>query len=167
MTSRVLVAGIGNDLCQDDGFGIVLARRLAAIQLPPSVQVVESGIGGIGLVQDLMDGYDTVVILDAVDRGSAPGTLFLLETQVPDLASLPEESRQAFLADMHYTVPSRALTLAQALGVLPSRVFILGCQPLEYGLGLGLSEPVQRAVDQAIHRLLRFLETLDTQAAPA
>ncbi len=73
--------------------------------------------------------------------------------EVPDPEELTEEGRQEFLADTHLTVPSKALALARAIEVLPPRVYILGCQPKECELGMGLSEPVQRGVAEAIERL--------------
>lgn len=153
MTPRVLVAGMGNDLCRDDGFGIVAARRFAETGMPEGVRVYEAGIGGIGLIQELMDGYEALIILDAVDRGGEPGTVYVLEAQVPEIEELSAESKQGFVADMHYTVPSKALTLAQALDVLPPRVYILGCQPKDCGLGIGLSEPVEAGVAETVRLL--------------
>lgn len=153
MKPRILVAGMGNDLCQDDGFGIVAVRRFAERGVPADVRVIEPGSGGISLVQELMDGYETLIILDAVDRGGDPGTVYLLKTEVPDFATLAEEEQRGFLADMHATVPSRALILARALDVLPSTVYILGCQPKQYDLGIGLSAPVERGVTEAVTHL--------------
>lgn len=157
MKPKVLIAGIGNDLCRDDGFGIVALRRLAESGVPDGVKLYESGIAGIGLVQELMDGYEAVVFVDAVDRGGEPGTVYLLETEVPEVS---DENRDQFLADMHFVVPSTALLLGKALNVLPPRIFILGCQPAEYGLGLGLSAPVEAAVDEAIRQLRELTDTL-------
>jgi hydrogenase maturation protease len=157
---RVLVAGMGNDLRQDDGFGIVVVRRFEAAGAPEGVRVYESGIAGIGLVQELMDGYEALVIVDATDRDAEPGTVFLLEAEVPAQEELTEESRQEFLADTHLTVPSQALTLASALSILPSSVYILGCQPKECGLGMELSQPVERSVTEAVERLRILLEQL-------
>jgi len=155
---RVLVAGMGNDLRQDDGFGIAVVRRFEEDDVPEGVEVYESGIAGIGLVQELMDGYEALIIVDATDRGEEPGTVYLLEAEVPDPEELSEESRREFLADTHLVVPSKALTLARALKVLPPQVYILGCQPKEQELGMGLSEPVEAGVNEAI-RCLRQLTT--------
>ena len=119
MKPRVLVAGMCNDLRQDDGFGIAVVRRFFEDGLPEGVQVYEAGIAGIGLVQELMEGYEALIIVDAADRGGKPGTVYLLEVEVPDLEEFTQESRQGFLADTHYAVPSRALILARALKVLP------------------------------------------------
>ena len=159
---RVLVAGIGNVLHGDDGFGVAVAQRLAQRpDLPPNVKVVETGIGGISLVQELFDGYDVLLMVDAVDRRGAPGMIFLLETQVQDLREWPQEQRQEFLANMHMTTPTRALVLARALGVLPPSVYMLGCQPELFDeLVIGLSPAVESAVELSVDRLIGELHRL-------
>ncbi len=160
--SRVLVAGMGNVLRGDDGFGVEVARRLLSRQdLGADVRVIEVGIGGIHLVQELMDGYEVLIVVDAVARDSAPGTVHLLAAEVPDLSEWPAVERADFLADMHYTTPSKALTLARALSVLPPNVFILGCQPAEAEtVGLGLTEPVARAVTEAVATIEELVRTM-------
>ncbi len=165
MKPRVLVAGMGNDLRQDDGFGIVVIRRFEESGVPEGVRVYEAGIAGIGLVQELMDGYEALVIVDATDREAEPGTVFLLETDVPAQEELTEESRQEFLADTHLAVPSQALTLARALDILPPTVYILGCQPRECGLGMDLSEPVERGAIEAVRRLRELTARLAHEPA--
>ncbi len=158
----VLVAGVGNVLRGDDGFGVAVVQHLAKRRdLPPTVTVVEVGIGGISLVQDLLDGYDVLLIVDAVDRGGAPGTIYLLKPEVPDLATWPFEQRQDFLADMHMTTPARALILARALGVLPPTVYLLGCQPTTCDeLIIGLSKPVELAIAPSVERLVSEIHRL-------
>ena len=156
----MLVAGVGNDLLGDDGFGIAVVRRFSEDGVPEGVEVFESGIGGIRMVQELMDGYEALVVVDATDRGEEPGTVYLLEVEVPGPDELTEEDRQHFLADTHLAVPSKALGLARALKVLPPRVYILGCQPEECELGMGLSEPVERGAAEATRRLRKLCATL-------
>lgn len=158
--SRVLISGMGNVLRRDDGFGVEVARRLAqeqgriATEHGACVKIIEVGIGGIHLVQELMDGYDMLVVVDAIEQDSPPGTVHVLEAEVDDLGNWSEDERGDFLADMHYTTPSKAMILAKALGVLPPSVFIVGCQPAEVGeLGIGLSEPVARAVTAAVREI--------------
>jgi hydrogenase maturation protease len=167
MSGRVLVVGVGNLLRQDDGFGIVVAQRLEALDdLPPGVRVTETGIAGVGLVQDLMDGYDALVIIDAVSRGGAPGTLYLLEPGVPDIRAWTDEERRAFLADLHQVDPSKALGLAAALGVLPSIVRVVGCEPAECDEAeIGLTPAVSRAAGLAVERVRRLLNEL-LESAP-
>ncbi|MHB8718277.1 MAG: hydrogenase maturation protease [Candidatus Dormibacteria bacterium] len=126
--SRVLVVGVGNALRGDDMFGVEVSRRLQLLDLPPGVRATETGIAGISLVQELMAGYDALLIIDAVSTGRPPGSLTLLEPEVRDPASLSESQRLAFFADPHQADPSIALTLARALGHLPPRVRVLGCE---------------------------------------
>ncbi len=171
MTPRVLVVGAGNLLRRDDGFGVEVARRLAERpDLPPGVRVSETGIGGVALAQELMDGFDTLVIVDAVRRGGQPGTLYLLEPVVPDIRSWTPERRHAFLADLHQVDPSRALGLAAALGVLPPQIHIVGCEPAECDeAAIGLTPAVERAAVLAIDRVLRLLgapDSPDVRGAP-
>ena len=158
---KVLVAGMGNELRGDDGFGVAVAHRLAGRDLGADVTVREFGIAGIHLVQELLTRYDALLIVDAVRRGSQPGTLHLLEPEVVDIADLPDDVRRDFLADVHWADPGRVLILAKALGILPARVLILGCQPEDVeDLSLVLTEAVAGslpeallAIDEALARL--------------
>ena len=159
MSGRLLVAGVGNLLRGDDGFGVEVVQRLEARgALPPNVRVVETGIGGVGLVQELMDGYDGLIVVDALRRDGPPGTLYLLEPDVPDLQAWTTEERHSFLADLHRAEPSRALILARALNVLPPRVVVLGCEPAETEEAvIGLTAPVKRAAEAAVERVLKLV----------
>ncbi|MDP9073960.1 MAG: hydrogenase maturation protease [Actinomycetota bacterium] len=158
---RVLVAGVGNVLRGDDAFGVEVARQLARETLPDSVRVVETGIGGIALVHELQDGWDALVVVDAVDRGRAPGTVLLIEPEVVDIGELSLADRHDLLADMHLATPERALMLARALGVLPPRLLLVGCQPLNTEpLGQPLSEPVAAAVPIAVATLIGHVRKL-------
>jgi hydrogenase maturation protease len=167
MKPRVLVAGMGNDLRQDDGFGIAVVRRLAERGVPAGVRLYEAGIAGIGLVQELMDGYDAVIIVDVVDRGGEPGTVYLLEADVPDLDVVSDERRRELLADMHQTLPSAAFLLGRALDALPPRCFVLGCQPEQLGLGMQLSASVEAAIPDVLHRLHALASELVAQPVAA
>jgi hydrogenase maturation protease len=158
---RVLVAGVGNLLRGDDGFGVEVARRLLARPLQiagAAVTVIETGIGGIHLVQELLAGYDALVIVDAVERGAAPGTLFLLEPARVEPSSWPAEVRRDFFADTHYAEPGHALALAEGIGALPPRVLVIGCQVATVDdLVEGLTPAVARAVEHIARELPRVV----------
>ncbi len=155
---KVLVAGMGNELRGDDGFGVAVTRLLEGRDLGAEVTVREFGIGGIHLVQELLDGYDALLIVDAVNRGSEPGTVHLLEPEIREIASLPVEERRDFLADVHWADPGRALMLAKALGALPPNVLVLGCQPEELeDLSLALSPAVERSLPRALQAIEQAL----------
>jgi hydrogenase maturation protease len=139
----VLVACVGNVLRRDDGFGPAVAERLR--EMPGGVRVVETGIGGVALVQELSYGYDGLVLVDAVDRGAEPGTVFVITPEVGDAVHVP---------DVHLANPERVLTIAKAMGHLPRRLAIVGCQPETTDeLSEELSPAVAGAVEQAATRV--------------
>jgi hydrogenase maturation protease len=143
MSRRLLVAGVGNVLRGDDGFGPAVVGRLG--ELPAGVDVVETGIGGVALLAELMAGCDGLVLVDAVDQGAPPGTVFALEPDVRPGGHVP---------DVHLVNPQRVLSMARSMGCLPERVLIVGCQPAATDeLGAGLSPAVERAVPAAVARV--------------
>jgi len=162
---KILIAGVGNVLRGDDGFGVAVAQALAGRDsLPEGVTVFEAGIAGVPLVQELMDGYDALILADAVERGGAPGTVYVIEPETTDPAALDAAAFHSSLADAHYTEPSKVLTLARALEVLPPKVFLVGCQPAGYDeLGAELSEAVRGAVQVAVRQIESLIEGLNLQ----
>lgn len=154
---RTLVAGVGNIFLGDDGFGVETVRRLAAEQLPEHVETVDIGVRGVHLAYQLLDGYDTFVLLDATARGGAPGTLYLIEAG----AAGPVETQDALL-DGHRMSPDSVLALLDTLcagtgGTPPRRTVVVGCEPASVEEGIGLSAPVADAVPEAVRLVLRVL----------
>ncbi|MBW3623656.1 MAG: hydrogenase maturation protease [Armatimonadetes bacterium] len=168
---RVLVAGVGNVLRGDDGFGPAVIHALdSAGDLPDIIKTMETGIGGMGVVHELMEGYRALILVDAVERNGAPGTLYLLEPDVPLGEAIPERNRHELATDMHRAVPDQALVVAHAVGALPPFVRILGCQPGETEeLTTELSEPVRLAVPKAVEMIRVILRKLEERegAAPS
>ncbi len=158
---KILVAGMGNILRGDDGFGIRVVEELTKNhRIPEAVDIYEAGIGGIGLVQELMNGYDALVVVDAVEKGAEAGTLFVLEP-LEHLAEITNENLHKSMVDMHYADPSKVLLMAKALNVCPPKVFIVGCQPEYVDEAVeGLRPPVERAVPLAVREILALIDEL-------
>jgi len=148
----ILVAGVGNELKCDDAFGVVAAARMKSDpRMSDDIVVQEVGIGGIHMVQELMLGYDALILFDAFDRGGDIGQLWLLEPELPDIDSFTEEERRNFFADVHYATPVRAMTMARAVGALPLMVRIIGCQPSDAdAFGMDMHADVEAAIPVAI-----------------
>jgi hydrogenase maturation protease len=159
---RILIAGVGNVLRGDDGFGIEALRLLQ--HNIDGVEFFESGIAGISLVQRLMDGFDALVIIDALNRGGAPGQVYVLE---PDLESLGKENANSETIDLHQADPEGVLRLANALRALPKHVWIVGCQAVGCDdLEAPLSEPVARAVPVAVEQIQKIVGNLLSDSTP-
>jgi hydrogenase maturation protease len=155
--ARTLVAGVGNVLFGDDGFGVEVARRLAEMPLPPGVEVADFGIGGVHLAFQLLEGYDLLVLVDAVGRDAPPGTVFVIE---------PDPRKIGHDLDAHGFDPTSVLELARTLGSDLPRVLLVGCVPAVIDDGPGLSPVVERAVEEAIRLISRFLESTRTEEQP-
>ncbi|MEV0230993.1 hydrogenase maturation protease [Nonomuraea sp. NPDC050786] len=139
---RVLVAGIGNVFLGDDGFGVEVVRRLAEEGAVPGVDVVDFGIRGMDLAYALQREYAGVVFVDAAARGQAPGTLTVLDPELPDASDT--------LVETHGMDPVRVLRLARQLGRIPALVRVVCCEPVSVGEALfELSEPVRAMVGEA------------------
>jgi hydrogenase maturation protease len=151
-TGRVLVAGVGNVFCGDDGFGPAVVDRLLRDPageglLPAPTRVVDYGIRGVHLTYDLLDGWDTLLLVDALPGGDRPGALRLLQVTDAHLAAVPP-------VDAHSLDPFAVLSALRALGGrLPPRTLVLGCTPGTTGDGMGLSAPVAAAVAPAATRV--------------
>lgn len=152
---KILIAGVGNELRQDDAFGVLLAQRLQQeANFPSSVIVMEIGSAGIHLVQQLFDGYNVLILLDIVKWGGPAGTIHFKEVEVKDIAQLPLDEKNQFLADMHYINPLKALMMAKALNVLPKQVIFLGCESEEHEeIGIGVSAAVEAAILIAFEKI--------------
>jgi len=147
--NKTLIAGVGNIFLGDDAFGVEVVQRLRSMRLPESVTVRDFGIRSYDLAYALMDEWDLVILVDAVPRGEAPGTIYTIEPE------LPRNSDATGTFDAHSMNPVSVLRLVNALGGSKvKRLMLVGCEPASveprHDGNLGLSEPVQQAVDGAI-----------------
>ncbi|MBK8901647.1 MAG: hydrogenase maturation protease [Anaerolineaceae bacterium] len=162
---RILVAGIGNIFHGDDIFGVTVARELASGDLPAGVQVTDFGIRSYDLAYAMLDDYDATILVDATAQGGAPGTLYLIE---PDLDDLDQFA--GLVVDSHSMNPMTALQLVKSFGGRPSRLYLVGCEPatLESVDGrMGLSEPVQTAVPEAINMVTELINRIREECVAA
>lgn len=161
----VLVACFGNVLRADDGVGVVIGETLSA---DPNLQarVLEVGIGGIRLVQELMAGdIAALVIVDAVDLGRPPGAVVVQRPDILDVSTLSPDRRRDELADMHLATPAKALMMALGLGVLPETTLVVGVQTTDTDEPRhGLSDTTARAVPVAVNEIQRLVAELAATA---
>jgi hydrogenase maturation protease len=152
MTPRILVAGIGNIFLGDDAFGCEVTQRILRRGLPDYVRVEDFGIRGFDLAYALMEDYEAVILVDATPRGQQPGTVYTLEL---DLSALDDTGPVEMIVETHGMNPMKVLAMVKALGGEPKRILLVGCEPEQSAANeqeerMGLSEPVEAAVDEAV-----------------
>ena len=129
-----------------------VARRLASEDLPEGTRVTDYGIRGMHLAYDLAEGWDATILVDAARRGGQPGTVYVIEPERKEPAAGDGDSpglAESMLLDAHGMQPDVMLGMAGMLGSEAGRVLVVGCEPASVAEGIGLSEPVAAAVDEA------------------
>jgi hydrogenase maturation protease len=160
---QILVAGVGNAWMLDDGFGSVVAQRLAARELPSGVRVMDAGSGGLDLAYEIMRGYHALVLVDVSRQGGEPGTLYVMEPDPDELAASIEDGD---VINPHGMDPQTVLRFVRAVAGWHGKVVVIGCEPTELeDLGVGLSPAVEDAVERAIALVDETVAELQTDAA--
>ncbi|MDR1919211.1 MAG: hydrogenase maturation protease [Tannerellaceae bacterium] len=100
---KTLVLGVGNLLLQDEGVGIHLVRALENETLPPDVDILDGGTGGLHLLHWLQ-GYDRLILVDATLDHHPAGTIRLIRpryaSDFPPLMSAHEIGLRDMIAAM-------------------------------------------------------------------
>ncbi len=153
----LLVLGIGNFLCGDDGIGPILAERLmSCYREDRHVDVINGGTIGLGLLY-LLDSYSAIIFLDAVDVGAEPGTVF--EFSPEDLENIHSEKQ----ISSHQSDPCGLLSYARVMGFSPGKVIILGIQIERINNAIGLSDVLTSKLPLIETRVKKEIETLVEQ----
>lgn len=150
---EILIAGVGNELFGDDGFGPAVIRALSEYELPDNVKAMDVGLGGPHLVFSMIDPEKTkkLIIVDCMDFGGKPGDL----TKIP--ADLLPKGREERYMDAH------SGNLLDPIGRLKGKmeIIILGCQPAiipaqdSENFILELSPEVQGAIPKTVNVILK------------
>ena len=153
----ILVAGVGNVFFGDDGFGPEVTQALAH-EPPAGAKVEDFGIRGLHLAYELLNGYERAILIDAVPRGEAPGTLYVIE---------PSDEPASGAPDAHRMDLQNVFAYLRVLGGEPPPVTIVGCEPATTEPGMGLSEPVARSVALAAAVVRSIIEDQRSRSALA
>ena len=155
---RTLVIGLGNPLMGDDGIGLAALEALVASWDVDGVELVDGGTWGMNLLP-LIESADTVILLDAIHLGRAPGTVIELEGDaVPRRLAAKLSPHQIDLAEV--------LALAALRETLPRRLVAIGIQPAEVEMRTALSPAVAAAMPLMLERVAQRLEAAGCRCTP-
>jgi hydrogenase maturation protease len=150
-TSRIVVAGIGNEYRQDDGAGVAVANAIVASF--PAVR----DIGPIAEPLDLIgkwDFADLALVIDATRSGSPPGTILLTE--------LDDEGAGRLVQAAHHTsthglgIPD-VLRLSRILHAAPTRVVLVGIEGRDFGDGASMCDAVEDSIPHAAALVIQLI----------
>ena len=159
LAPRMLVLGLGNVLCGDDGLGVAAVARLAErYEIGPGVRVADGGTLGLALL-GLFDGMDEALLVDAILADAAPGALVALDgEEVAPAARSRLSVHQVGVADL--------LDALELLGRRPRRLSLVGLVPDRIELGMERSAAVERALPALVERLAREIRERGHAVAP-
>ena len=149
--SPVLIVGVGNLLRKDDGFADAVLEILETKGLPSHVELFDAGTSAIDLM-DIFNGRSKLIVLDAVRGGQTPGTLFRFSPDQVENGALPMNS-------LHQVVLLETLKLGELVDCKPQQTVVIGVQPADTGLGIGLSPEVKNAVTKAVELVLQEIDS--------
>lgn len=156
---RMLVLGLGNVLCGDDGLGIAAVARLCECwEIAPEVHVADGGTLGLSLL-GLFDGVEDALLVDAILADAAPGSLVRLEGA--DVAPAARER-----LSVHQVGVADLLDALELLGRGPRGLSLLGLVPERIELGMERSRAVDRGLPALVTALAREIRERGHAVAP-
>jgi hydrogenase maturation protease len=148
---RTLVVGVGNDFRGDDGAGIAVARELRLSALN-GVEIVELNGEVTGLL-DRLDGFDRLILIDAIRSQSSPGTIHRIDASrnpVPD-----DRSQRS----THGISIGSVIEIARAQNMLPQHVLVFGIEGATFDHGAALTPKVEHSVKSLVKEITRMLDS--------
>ena len=153
-TAPIRIIGIGNPLMGDDGLGIASIELLRQQPLPPQVELLDGGCGGLSLLP-LLTECRRAIIIDAADFGATPGSVKILTAA--DLDLIPP---QAARPSSHQPGLAEVLHFIKTLKQLP-QLSLIFMQVADCRQKFGLSAQVQAAMPLLIEEIARNIQPLN------
>lgn len=150
LDEKVAVLGIGNILLKDEGVGVRAVEALKErFDFPESVELIDGGTMGLDLLP-FIEGKDKVLIVDAVNLGKDSGTIAIIEDgDIPSFLSSKLSVHQIGLPDVLYA--------SKLLGIMPSKMALIGIQPETIETGLMMSETLNRNFERLLNTVIEKL----------
>ena len=148
---RILVLGVGNSILKDEGFGVHVVTQMEArreeLGIPPEVDIIDGATLGLDLLY-YIEGREKVIMIDIVNAGEEPGTLFRFTTE--DI-----KTKVITKVSMHQVTLFDVLTMAELSGRMPGEAIIIGVQPGEIDWGEELSPAVEAQIPRVIELIMK------------
>lgn len=147
----MLIIGCGNLIRGDDGVGIHLIKELEKLHLPENVKIIDAGTISIDMLFQ-MEAVDKVIIVDAVEGGIEPGTIYRLTKE--DLAPPSATPFSLHELKLEHTLKIGEKILGDKF---PSEVIIFGVEVGEIKEGIALSPKIEKSLPRLVDLILQEL----------
>jgi hydrogenase maturation protease len=156
---RLLILGLGNVLCGDDGLGAVaIARLRARYEIPEGMSVLDGGTLGLSLLPYVEDA-EKVILVDSIRAEAPPGSFVRLEGEEVGPAVAGRLSvHQVGVADL--------LDAARWRGRLPEELVLLGLVPETLEVGVTRSARVEAGLPGLVDRVVQEVSRLGFELHP-
>ncbi|MFN2158368.1 MAG: HyaD/HybD family hydrogenase maturation endopeptidase [Anaerolineales bacterium] len=150
MTNRKIVLGIGNTLNTDEGLGICALDGLRArLGEQDQLEILDGGTLGLNLLP-LVENASHLLILDAVNVGKPPGTVVeLAKDDIPLFRGIKMSDHQISFQEV--------LGLAKVRDKFPQYLHLIGAQPANHSIGVGLSPTIEAVIPEIVERAITKL----------
>jgi len=145
-TDKILIVGIGNMLCCDEGVGVQVIQQMEFMELPGHIELLDMGTSTMELISHL-EGVKKLIVIDAMKTGGTPGAIYKCKPE--DLMPKGEEP-----ISLHEVGLLETLTTAKQMGMEIDTV-IIGVEPKVIDWGLELSEEVKKKIPTIIEAVLK------------
>lgn len=146
------VLGIGNLLLRDEGVGVHAVKALGErYDFSSRVELIDGGTKGLDLLP-LIEGRDSLLIVDAADFGAEPGTVKVIEGgDIKVFLDTKFSVHQIGVPDL--------LFAAALKGFAPPRICLVGIQPGLVETGLELSGPIKEKFGELLGAVVKKLRS--------
>jgi len=146
MTESILIIGVGSPYRCDDSVGLAILKQLRLHKLYNVHLMERSGEGSD--IMDIWQSYNHVILVDAVQSGSDPGTIHRID------ANAEKVPTDFFHYSTHAFGVAEAVEMARTLDELPKHVTIYGIEGKDFEIGKQMSPEIEKSSELVVQQIL-------------
>lgn len=148
---KIVIVGVGNVLCKDEGVGVHVVESLKACHLPDNVIIHDCGTGGLDILE-FLEGSDKAIIVDAVRGGMEPGEIYNFR-----LDEIDAKDGEMKMLSLHELDLVKAMEIGKRAYKTPEKILVIGIEPKNVEVGIDLTTEVREAIPRVIQDIFKII----------